>query len=424
MADRYGREIIKGKSGLAFYEYSSWCHRTKTVGLNGKIIYGKIKGFATEEEAVESHYKCLEEFEKQWRDFNASVNKDILLKDYLIYWFENVYSERIETTTKMVGAYIIYNLIIPNMDYDVKVYQATPDYINTITERAFKQTDSGGYSSRAILSMAFKDALVGGYINYNPIPETKFYQRPKPKIMVYNEKQMKKFLKGCQKTSWYLEILIALFCGLRKGEILGLKFSDIDFKNNTLKVQRQLVYDPKLKEKSSKVSLWNVIERDPKTENSIRRLRIPEDIMAEIIRRKEQVDILKVEYGDNYIDNDYVTCMPDGKPRCITSINNSIKNICRGVSLPSITTHGLRHMCATLLLEQGEELAKISAFLGHTSIHTTFEYYCEVMDDKEKILAFMNEVFAVEGSAEDYGFGNIAEVSNNTVCGLQSLCNN
>lgn len=53
-------------------------------------------------------------------------------------------------------------------------------------------------------------------------------------------------------------------------------------------------------------------------------------------------------------------------------------------------------MCATLLLEQGVTLAKIAAFLGHSSVHTTFEYYCEVMDEKNKILSFMNEAFSVK----------------------------
>ena len=61
--------------------------------------------------------------------------------------------------------------------------------------------------------------------------------------------------------------------------------------------------------------------------------------------------------------------------------------------MPPITVHGLRHMFATILLERGVLIEKISGLLGHNSIHTTFEFYCEIMDENEKIKAFMNNNF-------------------------------
>ena len=80
-------------------------------------------------------------------------------------------------------------------------------------------------------------------------------------------------------------------------------------------------------------------------------------------------------------------------PGCL---NKVLYKICNELSLPSISVHSLRHMCATILIESGVTLAKIAAFLGHTSIHTTFEYYCEVMDEKQKILNFINDNFSEE----------------------------
>ena len=67
--------------------------------------------------------------------------------------------------------------------------------------------------------------------------------------------------------------------------------------------------------------------------------------------------------------------------------------LCIKNSLPHITIHGLRHMYATILLEMEVSLIKISALLGHSSVHTTFEYYCDCMDENENILAFMNHAF-------------------------------
>lgn len=56
--------------------------------------------------------------------------------------------------------------------------------------------------------------------------------------------------------------------------------------------------------------------------------------------------------------------------------------------------HSLRHMFATILIEQGVPLIKISALLGHSSVNTTFEYYCDVMDENENIICFMNEKYS------------------------------
>lgn len=400
MARKEGQKIIKGKSGLAFYEYTSWCHRYKEIEPNGKIKYGKIKGFKTEEEAVESYKKYNEIFLTQQREFEISVSKDIMFKDYLIHWFENIYSERIESTTKMVGSYIVYNLILPSIEYDLKIDLVTTDYLDEILLNVSKLTSSAGYSARMIIIMAMKDAVIGGYITYNPALKVKIYRRPKVKIRVLSEDQMKKFLYYAKESNWYLEILLGLFCGLRKGEILGLKFSDIDFEENTITIERQLVSDPKIKEKTSKIVDNKLVERKPKTKNSIRRIKVPKLVLDEIIKRKELIDSYKDLYKDDYEDNDYISCQNNGSPHCMTALNECVKKLCIKLSFQHITVHGLRHMCATILLEQGATLAKIAAYLGHTSIHTTFEYYCEVMDEKEKILAFMNEIFAVEEEGE------------------------
>lgn len=393
-------EIIHGKSGVAFFEYTSWCHRYKVLKENGKVNYLKLKGFKTEEEAVESYYKYKRQFEDAQREFLATVDKDIMFKDYLIYWFENIYSERIVHNTKIVGGYIIYDLIIPNIEYDLKIGMVTTDYLDEIIEKSSKMTDSGGYSARNIIIMAMKDAVIGGYITYNPSLNTKFYRRPKPKIRVLSEEQIKRLLVEAKKTNWYLEILLGLFVGLRKGEILGLKIGDFNEEIKTVRIERQLVREGELSENSSKVINYRLVERTPKTDNSVRCLKVPDLIFEELDKRKLMIQNNKEIYKEDYMDHDYISCQNDGNCHCLGAMNSALTKICNKLSLPHITVHGLRHMCATILLEEGVSLAKISAMLGHTSIHTTFEYYCEVMDEKEKILAFMNNIFSIEDGVE------------------------
>ena len=322
------------------------------------------------------------------------VNTEIMLKDYLVYWFEEIFSERVESTTRMVGAYALYNIILPQLDYDIKVRYVNSDYLDTVLEKAAKVTSSAGNKARELLNLAFKEAVIGGYIKTNPVTGTKPYKRQKPQIIVLGKEKVKLLLKAASKTNWYLEILLGLFCGLRKGEIMGLKFSDFDFEKNTVYINRQIASDPKIKKRSgSKIEEYALVEREPKTPNSYRTLRVPEAVMAEVRKRKELVERNRLREGQHYSDRDYISCQENGKLHSITALNNALTKLCSRNSLPHITVHGLRHMYATILIEMNVPLVKISALLGHSSVHTTFEYYCEVMDENENILAFMNNAF-------------------------------
>ncbi len=382
------------KKSVAFFERNSWYHRIKTLNEDGTIKYGKKGGFANQKEAEESYHRCEEEFNTSLRKQQLSNkdNKEVMFKDYLIYWFEEVFSKRIETTTRMVGAYVVYGLIVPNIDYDIKMRFVSVEYLDGLLERASKSCASAGNKSREILNLAMKEAVIEGYVNVNPVPETKPYKRKKPNIVILSKDKIKVLLQAASKDNWYLEILLGLFCGLRKGEIYGLKFSDFDIEQKTVKISRQIVANPIIKD-GRKIENYNLQERDPKTPNSFRVLRIPDVVIRELENRRNMVNMYKEKMGDEFIDNDYISCQSNGKVHSLSSMNIALRKLCIRNSLPVISVHALRHMFATILVERGVSLAKISGLLGHSSVNTTFEYYCDVMDEKEKIIAFMNDTF-------------------------------
>lgn len=387
----------------SFFENNSWYHRTKTLQEDGSIKYSKKGGFATSKEADKSYDQCEAAFTKAYRAYQIAhqVNKEIMLKDYLIYWFEEVFSQRVESTTRMVGAYAIYDLIMPHLEYDIKVRYVNVDYLDTLLAEVAKASPSAGNKGREILNLVLKEAVIAGYIKTNPVTGTKPYKRSKPKITILSKAKIKILLKAASKNNWYLEILLALFCGLRKGEIMGLKFCDFDFEKNTVYINRQIASDPKIKKGSgSKIDEYGLVERDPKTPNSFRTLRVPEVVMAEVKKRKLLIEKNKEMQGDEYSDRDYISCQENGKLHSVTALNNALTKLCSRSGLPHLTVHGLRHMYATILIEMGVPLIKISALLGHSSVHTTFEYYCDVMDENENILAFMNQAFVPVGADE------------------------
>ena len=151
--------------------------------------------------------------------------------------------------------------------------------------------------------------------------------------------------------------------------------------------------------KSSKFLSYKVIEKEPKTANSYRLLKIPEVIAEEIEKRRKRKESDKQKYGDDYLDSDYVSCQENGMPHSTAAMNGALTKLCARNGLPHITVHGLRHMYATILVEQEVPLMKISALLGHASVNTTYEYYCDVMDENEQIITFMNNTFVPGGVA-------------------------
>ena len=187
---------------------------------------------------------------------------------------------------------------------------------------------------------------------------------------------------------------MGIFCGLRKGEILGLKFSDFDLENHSVKISRQLSNNPLIDNKSNKlVDEYRQVEKAPKTNNSYRTLKVPQIIIDELEKRKRWVEYCKNSFLDQYEDHDYISCQKNGKPHGMASMNIALTKLCKRNGLPKISVHSLRHIYATILMEKGAPLVQISAALGHESIHTTFEYYCDVMDDDKEIIAFMNQSF-------------------------------
>ena len=214
------QETMSKEKRVVFFEGKSWYHRTKELQDDLTTKYGKKGGFETPEEAEKSYWEYEKRYQKKQRNLQiAKMQKtDVMLGDYLEYWFENIFSPRIETTTRMVGAYTLYNLILPSMEADIKLKYISVEYLDALLERVAKICPSAGNKGRELLSIAMKDAAGDKFISYNPMPETKPYPRAKPKVRVLSKEKLKVFLEAASKNPWYLEILLGLFCGLRKGD--------------------------------------------------------------------------------------------------------------------------------------------------------------------------------------------------------------
>ena len=231
------------KSRHAFYERGSWYHRTKILREDYSIGYGKTGGFKSREEAEAAYQKHVEEFDRLMKVTLVKQGEAITLKEYLVYWFRNIFSERVESTTQYVAAYVLYTFILPSVSEDIKLRLVSAGYLDSVLASASKYCTSAGNKSRELLYIAFKDAVAGRMLTHNPVPDTQKYPRKKPKIQTLNKEQTRVFLSAAKGRGWFLEILLGLYLGLRTGEILGLKFDDFDTEQRVVHIQRQLAAD-------------------------------------------------------------------------------------------------------------------------------------------------------------------------------------
>ena len=336
---------------VVFFEGKSWYHRTKELQDDLTTKYGKKGGFETPEEAEKSYWEYEKRYQKKQRNLQiAKMQKtDVMLGDYLEYWFENIFSPRIETTTRMVGAYTLYNLILPSMEADIKLKYISVEYLDALLERVAKICPSAGNKGRELLSIAMKDAAGDKFISYNPMPETKPYPRAKPKVRVLGKEKLKVFLEAASKNPWYLEILLGLFCGLRKGEILGLKFQDFDFEKQTVTISKSY----------QRIKGRDVIT-DPKTPKSNRVIQMPAFLCDEM------QDYIKSLYAVQPTDRIFTVTK--------SYLHREMDRGAKEAGVKRIRIHDLRHSHISLLIDMGFTALAIADRVGHESIDITYRY--------------------------------------------------
>jgi len=171
--------------------------------------------------------------------------------------------------------------------------------------------------------------------------------------------------------------------GLRRGELLGLRWQDVDLNESILHVRQTLVRiynrDTKGERRKTRLSF-----QEPKTEKSRRSVPIPEACLAAFKRHKAQQAEEKLLLGPGYHDHGLVFAQADGIPIDPRIMNLYFSQALKRAGLPAIRLHDARHTYATWMLEQGISPKVVQTMLGHSSINVTLDVYSHVSLELEK----------------------------------------
>ena len=192
-----------------------------------------------------------------------------------------------------------------------------------------------------------------------------------------------KLLPAIAKDRLFAAIFLAFGTGLRRGELLGLRWKDVDVKTGTLQVKQTLVrvtnhHVPKGEGRTL------LIFQEPKTSPSRRTIPIPEECLVALKQHKARQAEEKLLLGQAYQDHGLVFCQASGKPIDPRNFLRSFDRIIEQAGLPPSRIHDARHTFATLMLELGESPKTVQTMLGHSRVAITLDIYSHVSLELEK----------------------------------------
>ena len=357
----------------------------------GKRTRIKRRGFKKQKDAKDA----ARELEYQLGLRKLDVKSKITFKEMADEWLSVYSTTNVKESTIRVRKHELGHLLehlgyYKIKDITKKMYQNM--LIKLKNEGLAHNTISGIHGTGR---MVFKRAMEQDIIAVDP---TEFAFIPKDKKTVedienreiednYLEKhELKMFLDAAKdpngpKDNHAIFFTLA-WTGLRVGELVALKWKDIDFEDQTINITKTF-YNPTNNTKKFKLL-------PPKTEGSIRKIDVEEDVIKVLKRLKAMQNEVKLSVGKEYYDGDFVfgrlTGPYYGYPHFVKTIENRMKQLMK--KLPSIkkhlTPHSLRHTHTSLLAEAGVELLQIMDRLGHNDDETTTQVYLHITKERKK----------------------------------------
>lgn len=252
-------------------------------------------------------------------------------------------------------------------------------------------------------------AVGEGYIRTNPAESLNLSRGQKPEIEVLTWDEQAALIQHSYKHRYGVFVRLALFTGVRLGELLGLKWEDVDLSGKMIHIRRTLSRLNKMKRPDDpSVNTTEIVIGTPKSQNSVRSIPVIPGMMQELLGWRAVQERDRELAGDSYMASGMVVTNELGgyiEPRTFRDYYEQILAIS---GLKHYTFHALRHTFATRAMEQGMDAKTLSMILGHYSVSFTMDTYTHVQD-KHKIeaMSLMDELYQDAMTAKSYVYAVI-----------------
>lgn len=315
-------------------------------------------------------------------EFNYNQQKNLVIgpngfkmKEFLEYWFEHSVKYNCEESTIYGYKNIIQKHAIPYLGalelQKLSSIHLQKYYKHLLDEKGLSPNTV--WKHHANIRKALDYALKNQFVSRNVADAVEL---PKKKTYVgsaYNQAQLRDMLAKVTGTPIELPVHLAAYLGLRREEIVGLRWDNIDLEN-------RIIHIVQVRLSVGKTS----VVKEPKTGKSRRSLAIPDVLHTMLVKHKKRQGDLQAMLGSEYVDSGYVYVHDNGTPYRVNSITEQFGRFLEKHQLQKIRLHDLRHTFASLLNEAGVSLKSISEALGHSDIGITSKVYTHLFDKTHK----------------------------------------
>jgi len=301
----------------------------------------------------------------------------LTVAEWFTIWLNDYMKPSLRPTTWESYKYQVNGHIIPALGH-LKLAQIQTAHLQKLYNDKLNggrlDSKDGGLSPKSVryihtvIHSCLEQAKKEGMITVNPADAVKLPKLEQKEICYLDSEGIKKFLDAAKASKHFIAFFLALNTGMRRGELLGLRWKDIDFENGQLSINQGLV----------RVSDRGLIFQEPKTKLSKRTINLSPKVMAMLKEHKKKQNEFKLLAGGAYQKElDLVFANELGEPLDPRAFTRAFERIVKKADL-DVTFHDLRHTFATIALEEGTDVKTIQETLGHHSSAFTMDVYSSV----------------------------------------------